>query len=103
MALDRELQLAAALGRGRGVAAPVPDAVDLDRDLNELPRGEPLPSTVGAEGKGGAVGGLSLDPEHLGPALPGNEQGVDLLQVAVDPVRAREGVEEAEPGSSGER
>ena len=97
--LDRDLQLRApSLGRGGRVAAPVPGPVDLDRHLDELARPEALPGAVRAQGQGDALLGPALDRDHLGPALAGDEEGVDLFEVAVDPVRPGERVEQAEAG-----
>jgi hypothetical protein len=44
-----------------------------------------------------------LDRDDFGATLPDREQRIDLLQVAVDSVRAREGVQEAAAGAASER
>ena len=68
VALDRDLQLAAgALGGGGRVAAGVADAVDLDRDLDELAGAEALPDAVGAQGQGDALLGAALGRERPRP------------------------------------
>ena len=104
VALDRDLQLAAgALRRGGRVAAGVADAVDLDRDLDELAGAEALPGAVGAQGQGDAVRGAVLDRDDLGPALAGHQRRADLLEVAVDPVRAGDQVEQAPAGNARRR
>ena len=97
MPLDRDLELRPpSLGGGGGVAAPVADAVDLDRHLYELAGPEALPGPVRTQRQGDALLGSVLDRRHLGPALAADEERVDLFEVAVDPVRARDRVEQAE-------
>ena len=95
--LDGDLQLLPpSLRRGRRIAAPVPCSVDLDRNLDELARPEAPPGAIRAQGQGDALLRSALDRHHFGSALAGDEEGVDLFEVAVDPVRPRERVEQAE-------
>jgi hypothetical protein len=74
----------------------VPDPVDLDGDADELAGLESPPGAVRPQRQGDALGRQPLGSEDLGAALSPHEQGVDLLEIAVDPMRAGEGVEKPE-------
>ena len=103
MALGRDLdRRPAPLGTGRRVAALVANAVDLDRHVEELPGAEAPPNAVRAQRQRHALLGPPLDPDDLGPALAGDQQGVELFQVGVEAVRGRHCLEEAKAAAGKE-
>ena len=72
------------------------DAVDLDRDLDELPGVEALPGAVGAQGQGRRALGPAVDGDDGGAALADHQDGADLFEVAVDAVRGGDRLEQRE-------
>ena len=90
-----QLEQAAVVRRARGRVRPgAANAVDLDSDAYELARAEPAPRPVRAERQRHAPFGLAADGDHLGARVADRQLGPDQLEVAVDPVRADEQVDD---------
>ena len=82
--------------RGQRVRTPVPHAVDVDADSDELAWFVSGPAIPGLDQDRGGIVGLVADLLDPPPQLPGRPQRVDHLQVVVWQQRRAQGAQDAQ-------
>ena len=88
MGRDGQLERAACsvLRAGGGVGASLTNPIDIDAQADELPRAQPTPILVRAEGESDALWRLVADRRDLGAHVALYEHRAHELDVTIDPV-----------------